>query len=91
MNLQDTPSLVPTQIELPLQCVASGEPFKETAADGFVLGGFTWRHPSRHTTRPIVIINAATSVRCRHYSRFADYLFAHGFDCLLYTSDAADE
>ncbi|PNB73726.1 alpha/beta hydrolase [Pseudomonas sp. GW456-E7] len=84
MNLQDTPSLAPTQIELPLQCVASGEPFKETAADGFVLGGFTWRHPSRDAARPIVIINAATSVRCRHYSRFADYLFDHGFDVITY-------
>ncbi|PPK35812.1 alpha/beta hydrolase [Pseudomonas laurylsulfatiphila] len=84
MNLQDMPSLAPTQIELPLQCAESGEPFKETAADGFVLGGFTWRHPSRDTARPIVIINAATSVRCRHYSRFADYLFDHGFDVITY-------
>jgi predicted alpha/beta hydrolase len=32
----------------------------------------------------VVIINAATSVRCRHYSRFADYLFAHGFDVITY-------
>lgn len=84
MNLQETPSLVPTQIELPLQRVASGEPFKETAADGFVLGGFTWRHPFRDAARPVVIINAATSVRCRHYSRFADYLFDHGFDVITY-------
>ena len=29
-------------------------------------------------------INAATSVRCRHYSRFADYLFANGFDVITY-------
>jgi predicted alpha/beta hydrolase len=33
---------------------------------------------------PVVIINAATSVRCRHYSRFADYLFANGFDVITY-------
>jgi len=84
MNLQETPSLVPTQIELPLQCVASGEPFKESAADGFVLGGFTWRHPAHDAARPVVIINAATSVRCRHYSRFADYLSDHGFDVITY-------
>ncbi len=32
----------------------------------------------------MVIINAATSVRCRHYSRFADYLFANGFDVITY-------
>jgi predicted alpha/beta hydrolase len=84
MSLQETPSLAPTQIELPLQRVASGEPFRESAADSFVLGGFTWRHPSRDTARPVVIINAATSVRCRHYSRFADYLFDHGFDVITF-------
>ncbi|MEF9673949.1 alpha/beta fold hydrolase [Pseudomonas sp. PCH446] len=32
----------------------------------------------------MVIINAATSVRCRHYSRFADYLFANGMDVITY-------
>lgn len=58
--------------------------FKETAADGFVLGGFTWRQALPDTQRPVVIINAATSVRCRHYSRFADYLFANGFDVITY-------
>jgi predicted alpha/beta hydrolase len=84
MSLQETPSLAPTQIELPLQRVASGEPFRESAADSFVLGGFTWRHPSRDAARPVVIINAATSVRCRHYSRFADYLFDHGFDVITF-------
>ena len=31
-----------------------------------------------------VIINAATSVRCRYYSRFAEYLHGHGFDVLTY-------
>jgi predicted alpha/beta hydrolase len=38
----------------------------------------------RDTQRPVVIINAATSVRCRHYSRFADYLFANDFDVITY-------
>lgn len=84
MNLQETPSLVPTQIELPLQRDTSGEPFRETAADGFSLGGFSWRHASRDSARPVVIINAATSVRCRHYSRFADYLFVQGLDVITY-------
>lgn len=32
----------------------------------------------------MVVINAATSVRCRHYSRFAAYLFSHGFDVMTY-------
>ena len=58
--------------------------FKETAADGFVLGGFTWRQALPDTQRPVVIINAATSVHCRHYSRFAAYLFANGFDVITY-------
>ena len=84
MNLQDTPPLAPSHIELPLPDTTPGKPFKETASDGFILGGFTWRHPSRDAARPVVIINAATSVRCRHYSRFADYLFARGFDVITY-------
>ncbi|VVO10372.1 alpha/beta fold hydrolase [Pseudomonas fluorescens] len=61
-----------------------GESFREVAADGFTLGGFTWRHPRTDNKRPVVIINAATSVRCRHYFRFADYLFANGFDVITY-------
>ncbi|PQO96746.1 alpha/beta hydrolase [Pseudomonas frederiksbergensis] len=84
MNLQDIPSLAPTQLELPLPTRTPGESFREPAADGFLLGGFTWRHPHQDPTRPVVIVNAATSVRCRHYSRFADYLFANGFDVITY-------
>lgn len=61
-----------------------GTAFREPAADGFMLGGFTWRHAEPDPARPVVIINAATSVRCRHYSRFADYLFSHGFDVITY-------
>ena len=84
MNLQDMPSLAPSQIELPLPAFAPGAPFKEPAADGFILGGFIWRHASHDSARPVVIINAATSVRCRHYARFADYLHANGFDVITY-------
>lgn len=84
MSLQETPPFAPTQIELPLTSDALGKPFRQPAADGFVLGGFVWRHAAADSTRPVVIINAATSVRCRHYSRFADYLFAHGFDVITY-------
>ncbi|MEX3775007.1 alpha/beta fold hydrolase [Pseudomonas sp. MYb118] len=83
MDSQDI-SLAPTQIALPLPTCASPAPFKEPAADGFILGGFTWQHPTQDTQRPVVIINAATSVRCRHYSRFADYLFANGFNVITY-------
>ena len=32
----------------------------------------------------MVIINAATSVRCGYYARFADYLFSHGLDMMLF-------
>ena len=64
--------------------VTIGEPFIEDAADGHALGGFTWRHSSPDPQRPVVIINAATSVRCRHYSRFAAYLFSHGCDVMTY-------
>lgn len=58
--------------------------FRHTTADGYSLGGFLWRHATPDSQRPLVIINAATSVRCRYYSRFADYLFAQGFDVLTY-------
>ncbi|MDZ3995455.1 alpha/beta fold hydrolase [Pseudomonas sp. Teo4] len=58
--------------------------FRHTAADGYSLGGFLWRHANPDPQRPLVIINAATSVRCRYYSRFADYLFANGWDVLTY-------
>jgi predicted alpha/beta hydrolase len=84
MDLQDTPPLSATQIELPLTGGSVAQPFRQAAADGFMLGGFLWRHAVRDTARPVVIINAATSVRCRHYARFADYLFADGFDVITY-------
>ncbi|MCF5054939.1 alpha/beta hydrolase, partial [Pseudomonas syringae] len=60
------------------------EPFSELTADNHTIGGFTWRHLRTDLERPVVIINAATSVRCRHYSRFADYLFANGLDVITY-------
>lgn len=70
--------------EPPVQPPRSGAPFRMRAPDGVPLGGFLWRHADACATRPVVVISAATSVRCRYYSRFADYLFAHGFDVLTY-------
>lgn len=32
----------------------------------------------------MVIVNSATSVRCRYYFRFAVFLFEHGFDVIVY-------
>lgn len=69
---------------LTTQAPSVAQPFREEAADGFSLGGFTWRHGAADPMRAVVIINAATSVRCRFYSRFADYLFAHGADVITY-------
>lgn len=80
MNLNDTRGLKPVTTPKPGQ----SESFKEPAADNYLLGGFTWRHVRTDLERPVVIINAATSVRCRHYARFADYLFANGFDVITY-------
>ncbi len=60
------------------------EAFREPAADGYPIGGFTWRHLRTALERPVVVINAATSVRCRHYARFADYLFTNGLDVITY-------
>ncbi|WP_095047152.1 alpha/beta fold hydrolase [Pseudomonas sp. Irchel s3h9] len=84
MSFQDTPPLPALQRKPLLAAELQNEAFKETAADGFVLGGFTWRHALPDLQRPVVIINAATSVRCRHYSRFAAYLFANGFDVIIF-------
>jgi predicted alpha/beta hydrolase len=55
------------------------------AADGYVLRGFMWRQPCNPTRpHPIVVINPATSVRCRFYIPFAAYLHAHGYDVITY-------
>jgi predicted alpha/beta hydrolase len=84
MSCQDAPATQDMQSPSPVLTGKQGEAFKEVAADDVVLGGFTWRHTLPDPQRPVVIINAATSVRCRHYSRFADYLFANGFDVITY-------
>lgn len=62
----------------------SGEAFREITADGYSLGGFCWRQQVPDATRALVIINAATSVRCSYYARFAQYLFGHGLDVITY-------
>ncbi len=80
MNLTDVCSQIPAASRMHDHRI----PFKELAIDGYVLGGFTWRHLRTDLERPLVIINAATSVRCRHYARFADYLFANGLDVITY-------
>jgi len=84
MSCQDTHARQDMQSGSPNLTAEQGEPFKEAAADGFALGGFTWRQFLPDSQRPVVIISAATSVRCRHYSRFAAYLFANGFDVMTY-------
>jgi predicted alpha/beta hydrolase len=63
------------------------EPFEVVAADGYPLHGFVWRHAARTAAgvpRPVVIVNAATSVRCRYYFRFAAWLHEHGYDAIVY-------
>ena len=80
MNLNDASSRIPLATRNPGQST----PFKEPAADNHLIGGFTWRHLRTDFDRPVVIINAATSLRCRYYSRFADYLFANGLDVITY-------
>src|ERR1700754_2398393 len=59
--------------------------FSVNAADGYTIRGFHWRHgPEEQRRRPVVILNAANSVRCRYYFRFAGFLFDHGFDAIVY-------
>ncbi|AJK47173.1 alpha/beta hydrolase family protein [Burkholderia plantarii] len=71
MTSAPTPSLPP-------------EPFTAPAADGFALNGFAWRHRAPDPNRAVVVIQCATAVRCRYYFRFAAWLFAQGFDALVY-------
>jgi len=55
------------------------------APDGYRLRGFVWRHADQAgTVRPVVVVNPATSVRCRYYARFAGFLYARGFDVITY-------
>ena len=64
---------------------AAPEPLAVRAADGYTLRGFQWRHRQpAGAERPVVVINAATSVRCRYYARFATWLHGRGFDVLTY-------
>jgi predicted alpha/beta hydrolase len=57
--------------------------FSVRAADGYSIKGHYWRHGSREC-HPVVIINPATSVHSRYYSRFATFLFKQGFDVVTY-------
>ena len=65
--------------------IPPAEPFRLQAADGYTITGSFWRHSGANPgTRPVVVINPATSVRCRYYFRFANFLFEHGFDVIAY-------
>lgn len=72
-------------------------PITLTAADGYILHGTCWRHAGTEAgahagaaagasaaARPVVVVSAATSVRCDYYARFAGWLYHHGFDVLTY-------
>jgi predicted alpha/beta hydrolase len=60
------------------------KPLIVEATDGYSIKGFVWRHEERAGDRPVVIINSATSVRCRYYARFATFLFKGGMDVITY-------
>ncbi|HEY0297143.1 MAG TPA: alpha/beta fold hydrolase [Bordetella sp.] len=60
-----------------------GDPVHIPATDGYALRGFVWRRAGS-PPRPVVIVNSATSVRCRYYERFADALHEQGCDVLTY-------
>lgn len=61
-----------------------GQPIRFEATDKYQLGGFLWRAASPAEVRPFVLIGCATSVRCRYYARFAEFLFENGYDVLTY-------
>lgn len=66
----------------------SRSPLKITipAVDGFPLHAHVWVHDLEEgeVPPPVVIINPATSVHSRYYSRFADFLHIHGFNVISY-------
>lgn len=56
------------------------------AIDGFPLQAQLWAHEVEESGHlpPVVIINSATSVQSRYYSRFANFLHAYGFNVITY-------
>lgn len=59
-------------------------PIHIPASDGYRLAGWVWRHADASPGTPVAVINAATSVRSRYYSRFAAFLHGHGFHVVTY-------
>ena len=62
--------------------VSLAEPITFNAADDYQLAGHCWTNQDAHA--PVVVINAATSVRSVYYTRFAAYLHLHGFHVITY-------
>lgn len=54
------------------------------ALDGYPLQAQMWGGDAPDQRTPVVIINPATSVHSRYYSRFAGFLQAHGFSVITY-------
>lgn len=69
----NSPPVQPVRINIP-------------AVDGFPLQAQVWVHALEDGGElpPLVIINPATSVHSRYYSRFADFLHRHGFNVITY-------
>ena len=61
-----------------------GTPVHVEANDGYLLGARLWRLAPTDHLAPVVVINAATSVQCRYYDRFAAWLHARGMNVLTY-------
>ena len=59
-----------------------GNPCAFEASDGFVLHGHVWQ--TENPSHTALLINAATGVAARYYSRYAAYLARHGFLVLTY-------
>ncbi|HYW03331.1 MAG TPA: alpha/beta fold hydrolase [Gammaproteobacteria bacterium] len=72
-------------MDAPVSHSSNPVPLSVQAPDGYRLQGSLWRHrgPARRP-RPVVIVNAATSVHRRYYARFAAFLHEHGFDVVTY-------
>ncbi|HYW90901.1 MAG TPA: alpha/beta fold hydrolase [Gammaproteobacteria bacterium] len=72
-------------MDAPVSHTTKPVPLSVEAPDGYRLAGSLWRHRGPTSRpRPVVIVNAATSVRRRYYARFAAFLHGRGFDVITY-------
>lgn len=72
-----------SSVHQPTDCIVHSTPCTFNAEDGRALHGHLW-HTDSHPPHTALIINPATGVIARYYSRYAAYLARAGFIVLTY-------